>query len=263
MRGRDCCKGGDVMKIRHVFAGGLVLIAAACTPSGTTNIGQSWANDLGGVNSREARVSLLRSSIRSDPNNLNALAALAQEHRAAGDWASASNAYREALLLDRGNVDLQLGYATTLTGQELFMEGYNYASAALRGRRSLSALITAGVALDGMNRPEEAQALYREALESQPRDLDTRSNLAISMALRGDPKALPEMFGVASAPDADIRHRANLILVAALLGRVNDATALGKQFGIGTKDVRKIIAKANEARKNGAAAIGIASNAPV
>ena len=255
-------KGGEPMKMRTAILGGLALLAVACSPTQTRNVGQSWASDLGGVNSREARVSLLRSSIRSDPNNLAALAALAREHRAAGDWVSASNAYREALLLDRGNADLQLGYATTLTGQELFMEGYNYATSALRGKRSIAALITAGVALDGMNRPEEAQTLYREALQQAPRDLDTRTNLALSMALRGDPKALPEMFGVASAPDADIRHRANLVLVAALLGRMNDAKALGKQFGIRTKDVRAIVAKANTARKSGAAAIGVASNAP-
>lgn len=54
-----------------------------------------------------------------------------------------------------------------------------------RDRGDQAAIVDKGVALDLLGRHEEAQALYRQALEKAPDDAAVRSDLALSVALQG------------------------------------------------------------------------------
>jgi len=247
---------------RYTNSIGIIALGAllmAC--NNTSSDAPSFGEELSQINSSQARVALLTSTVRRDPENVQALKALGEEHKSSGDWARAANAYREALILNKGDKESLSGYATALVAQRHYAAGFEQAKRALGSTKTLNGQITAGVALDGLNKPSEAQDFYLAALKETPRDLDARNNMAISMAMQGNDQALSQMLGVATAPDADVRHQANLVLVAALTGQVSLARRYGNDFGFSKKETNEIIALAAKARREGAGVIGVASNA--
>ena len=210
------------------------------------------------VNNPDSRIGYLKSSLAANPQDTATLKSLGSEYAGQARWAESAAAYREALIIKENDRDAQVGYSKALAAQGTYAPALVEARKAIKSNGSVDAYVAAGVAEDGLGRQAEAQAYYERALSQNKRDLDVRSNIALSKAMQGDPNAYALMSGVALAPDADNRHRANMVLVSALLGRMSDARAYGAKFGLPKKDVDEIIRIAGRARTEGAAAFGVA-----
>lgn len=206
----------------------------------------------------EARIAALRSRLKQAPGSTSTLEALGREYEATGDWDAAAASYRELLILAPSNQSALVGYASAQVARGDYTDAYAHAAKAVKQRPNIDSLMVAGAALDGLGRQSEAQALYTQALAKSPRDLDIRNNLALSRALTGDPDAYAMMRAVAQAPDADIRHKSNLVLVAAILGRESDARKDGERLGVGKKDIETILKLGRRARTEGPDVFGIA-----
>lgn len=83
-----------------------------------------------------------------------------------------------------------------------------------------------GVALDLQKRHAEAQSAYAGALRADPLDRSARNNLALSVALQGQPgQAAALLEPWASADDAPTRMRANLLLLRAAASQAGTPAA--------------------------------------
>jgi Flp pilus assembly protein TadD len=88
----------------------------------------------------------------------------------------------------------------------------------------------AGAILDQMDRPEEARAAYRDALDIQPNEPSVLSNLGMSYLLARDLKTAETYLRSAiNQPGADSRVRQNLALVVGLQGRFQEAENIARQ----------------------------------
>jgi Flp pilus assembly protein TadD len=88
----------------------------------------------------------------------------------------------------------------------------------------------AGAILDQMERPEEARAAYRDALDIQPNEPSVLSNLGMSYLLARDLKtAETYLRSAVNQPGADSRIRQNLALVVGLQGRFQEAENIARQ----------------------------------
>lgn len=89
------------------------------------------------------------------------------------------------------------------------------------------AAIGHGVALDMLNRHDEAQKCYRAVLDVSPRNVAARNDLALSLALTGDfAQAIDILTPIARSADASPRERQNLALIYGLQGNRDAAKAL-------------------------------------
>lgn len=83
---------------------------------------------------------------------------------------------------------------------------------------------------DQMGRPQEAQALYNDALKISPGEPAILSNLGLSYALsRQLPQAEQALRQAAGHPQADKRVRQNLALVVGLQGRFAEAEEIARK----------------------------------
>ncbi len=88
----------------------------------------------------------------------------------------------------------------------------------------------AGAILDQMDRPAEARAAYRDALDLQPNEPSVLSNLGMSYLLARDLRtAETYLRSAVNQPGADSRVRQNLALVVGLQGRFQEAENIARQ----------------------------------
>ncbi len=250
---------------RRLMASVIVVFGAVACENGSLISSESAFESTGnrsallGSSAPETRIAYYEGLVRKNSSDAKALRGLGREYAAQKLWNQSAGAYREALILDTGDRDAQLGYARAQLGLKRYGDASAHAQKALAVRRDVDALLMAGVSLDGLGQGDAARALYQEAIKINPRDLDSRSNIALSMALAGQPDAYATMRAVAFAPDADGRHQRNLVLVAAMTGDPSRARADGREFGLGDKEIDAIIAIAARARSGGAAELGLAA----
>ena len=247
------------VSVAIISAAGLL---SACDPARTSLI-QTSASDPGRglLNSSvpESRIAYYSSAIKRDPRDASALKGLGVEYARLGRWRDSAGSYREALIINPRDAASLIGLGRAQLAMGDPNSAYANGQQALGINRSLEGLMLIGVALNYVGRTQEAMAIYDEALARNPRDLDLRNNIALSMALAGDPRAYSTMEAVAYAPDSDGRHKRNLILVAAIVGRVGDAQAQARQFGIGKAEMDEIFKIAGQVRMDGAMAAGLAT----
>lgn len=87
-----------------------------------------------------------------------------------------------------------------------------------------------GAILDQMDRPEDARAAYRAALDIQPNEPSVLSNLGMSYLLARDLRTAETYLRSAiNQPGADSRVRQNLALVVGLQGRFAEAENIARQ----------------------------------
>jgi len=95
--------------------------------------------------------------------------------------------------------------------------------------RCAKALNGHGIALDMLGDICGAQANYKAAIELDPNNLSYKSNLALSMALAGNPtEAIRELERLACSPCATPRVRQNLALAYGLAGNKKMARKIGR-----------------------------------
>ena len=86
-----------------------------------------------------------------------------------------------------------------------------------------------GVALDLLERHQDAQAAYHRVLERSPRNVAARNDLALSLALSGKfNEALGIIGPMARSLTATPRLRQNLALIYGLMGDRRDAEAMSR-----------------------------------
>lgn len=86
-----------------------------------------------------------------------------------------------------------------------------------------------GVSEDLLGNGRMAQSAYRTGLEIWPDNDLLMNNLALSLAISGDPAAVEISEKLANRPGAETRYRLNLALIHGLLGRMQMATDLLRQ----------------------------------
>ena len=189
---------------------------------------------------------------------------LARAARDAGDLGSAVNLYRTALAAQPGDAALTVEFGDTLLEAGAFdeaIDAYGKANGNTPARlgallglarvhlalgqaekalgfaeqaRALApsdprVLVRRGVALDMLGRHPEAQGSYRAVLESQPRSVAARNDLALSLAFSGQfPEALDILTPMAKSTTAPPRVRQNLALIYGLMGEDARAAELSR-----------------------------------
>lgn len=127
--------------------------------------------------------------------------------------------------------DVLAAYGKALAGAGEFDQALSAISRAQTPDRPDWRLKSAqGAILDQMNRPEEARAAYRDALDIQPNEPSVLSNLGMSYLLARDLKTAETYLRSAIVqPGADSRVRQNLALVVGLQGRFQEAENIARQ----------------------------------
>lgn len=208
----------------------------------------------------DQRIASFQSELTRKPGSMKALTGIGDEYARQSAWAQASGAYREALIVSGTDRTALLGYSTSQSALGEYAIALDHANRAISARVDTEALVAAAVALNGQRRHAQARALLDQALDANPRDLDVRNNLALTLALMGDRTAYSVQRSVAYAPDADFRHHRNFYLIAAMLGMEGAAKRDGKSLSVLDKDIKAVTAIGHKARANGMAAFGLTSH---
>ncbi|EFO31149.1 putative tetratricopeptide repeat protein [Roseibium sp. TrichSKD4] len=204
-------------------------------------------------------IALYKKAIRDDPNNINYLLILANKYVETTQWSESAASFREALRLSPNNTYALVGYAHSLLALGQYQDALSLADRSITHQRTSKNYLIKGIASDGMQDYQSSDTIYRQIIRQHPRNLAARNNLALSMALQGKSEAYEIMREVAFSPDAQLRHRHNLLLVGALLGRRDLTKRDAAAFSISSATEQKIFEIGQKARKNGVKAFGIAS----
>lgn len=198
-----------------------------------------------------------QSRLDRNPSDVASLVGIGDVHARRADWSRASGAYREALIVNAGSREAQIGYSVAQSALGDYSAAVAHANKAVDTRADTEALIASAVALNGQGQHAAAKQVLEQALALNPRDLDVRNNLALTLALMGDRQAYAMQHAVAFAPDSDFRHHRNFFLVAAMLGMEQAAKKDAAVLNLTSQEVEQITAIGRQARSRGMAAFGI------
>ncbi|KUM28962.1 hypothetical protein AU467_01570 [Mesorhizobium loti] len=108
-----------------------------------------------------------------------------------------------------------------------------------------------GVAQTFAGQTAEAQTTFAQALKLAPGDLDIETNMALAAALEGNSAAAhPLAQKVSAAPNAQLHHKRNIVVVYGLLGE-EDQVKASPPIGLTTKEVSTLLARAKAIRSKG------------
>jgi tetratricopeptide (TPR) repeat protein len=240
------------MKIRIVMAGAVLAFVAGCDAG-------EFGRAAGPATTSDQRVASFRAQLASRPDDVKALIGIGDEYARQSEWARASGAYREALIVDAGNAQALVGYSSAQAGLGEYASALSNAQAAVGQRANVEAIMAAATALNGQGRHGEARGLLDQALAANPRDLDVRNNMALTLALAKNSAAYQMQRSVAFAPDADFRHRRNFYLIAAMLGQEAAAKNDGASLGLSADEIQSVTSIGRKARTQGMRAFGVTS----
>lgn len=237
-------------KLTGVFTA--FLLVSGCT---TSDFGRSVDSGTG----FDQRVANFRQDLARNPSDMKALLGLGDAFARRSSWAQASGAYSEALIVDGGNRNAQVGYSVSQSALGRYDQALNHANKAVGQRADTDALVALAIALNGQTRHAEAKQALDQALSISPRDLDVRNNLGLTLALMGDPAGYGVQRAVAMAPDSDFRHHRNFYLVAAMLGRESAAKQDGASLSLSEAEISAVSEIGRKARGQGMRSFGLAS----
>ncbi len=205
------------------------------------------------------RLALLSNRLNKNPNDTKTLDAIGLETARLSQWDQSLGAYRESLIVEASNSQAQLGYARGLLAVGQYDHVFKHTDAVLaKDPKNLDALILKAGAFTGKRQYQQAEIVLNAARLLAPRDLDVRGNLALTRALAGHKTAYAEARAVAFAPDADIRHQRNLMLIAGLTGHSKSATRDGAALGLAPDTIKQLTALGKTSRGKGMSAFGLA-----
>lgn len=178
----------------------------------------------------------------------NALVKAGEAYMRAGYPEQAAKVYREALarspnngpaLLGLGSVMIELGDA------DAGIRALTQAAPIFNTSRAYNRL---GVAQIFAGQLDQARESLAQALKLEPGDVDVQTNMALAAALEGDAAtALPLVQKVAAAPNAQLHHKRNVVVVYGLLGKADQIRAAAP-IGLTTKEVNTLLARAKSIR---------------
>ncbi len=178
-----------------------------------------------------ARAAFWGHEVQREPKDAGAEVSFAAALRTLGRYDEARQAADQALVLDPKNAPalLEAARAAISAKQGFYALDYLKRAQAL-SPRDWRPVSLQGVALDQIERVDEARAAFARALTLSPDNPAVLSNLALSYAARGEvARAEPLMRRAASLPSASVQERQNLALLLGLQGRYAEAEALMRQ----------------------------------
>lgn len=165
--------------------------------------------------------------LSNSPDNAFALAIQGDALTLLGRPEAAAGSFERALRVDSGSTRAKIGLGRLRLGtdpadaERLFLEVLQ------KEPRDTVALNNLGIARDLQGRHAEAQVAYRQALGLNPELHAAQVNMALSLAMSGQgARALPLIQPLASAPGASRKLRHDYAAVLAMSGKRAEAEAI-------------------------------------
>lgn len=246
-------KSRDMSKRNLMMAMTFVVLLPACS---NTNFGSSESR----YSSAESKLEGMRAELINNPDNVDLLNNIGHQNARLARWDESLGSYNEALLVNNNNREAILGFARGQLAVGGYTKAIEHADIILnRNEADIPALLLKAGALAGLKRYDESRQILQFAMSAAPRDLDVRSNLALVDALAGNNDHAYNLAKQAAfAPDADIRHKRNFILVAGITGNVAAGKSDAQYLGIAPGDIDPLIKLGQRARERGFEVFGIA-----
>ena len=167
---------------------------------------------------------IARGVLAMEPRNVPAMIASGDANVALGNRRAAEADYRKAMSIEPGSVPAQLGLAKLAMRDDAHQAEALFRGVIARSPHDAAALTDLGVALDLQERHKEAQVAYTEALATNADLTSTRVDLALSLALDGNPLKAEGMLRDASeAGPVPPKVRADFALAELMAGHADQA----------------------------------------
>lgn len=252
------------MKIRILA---LVLGLAGCADSGSSNLtfgtpGLSVADAALRGGSPQVALQVTVGILARSPDNVEALAVRGDALTMLGQFDDAAASFSRALQRDRSSVRAKTGLgrlrlATNPAEAEiLFLEVLQ------SNPRDTTALNNLGIARDLQGRHQDAQLVYRQALGINPDMAAGQINLALSFAMSGQgANAIRLIQPLASSPNASMKVRHDYAAVLAMSGRREEVERI-LSVDLSAAEVRQVMAEFDQAARRGNTEPGMAAPPP-
>lgn len=165
--------------------------------------------------------------IAKEPTNVGALVRHGAALHALGRITEAQASYTRAITLNPASVDAALGLgrmqisSNPIEAERLFLQALN------RDPRNPAALNNLGIARDLQGKHKDAQSAYAQAITEAPGMSAAQVNMGLSLALSGNPGRAVEMLrSLASQPAAPGPTRHNLAAAMAMSGDTANAESI-------------------------------------
>lgn len=213
--------------------------------------------------SPEIALQIATNVLATHPGNEDALLTKGEALTAMGRNEEAAAAFTAVLAVDRTSVGANIGLGRLRLGtnpaqaEQLFLEALN------REPRNQVALNDLGIARDLQGRHADAQAAYRQALGLDPEMSAAQVNLALSLAMSGQSRdAVQLLRPLADKPDASQQTRHDLAAVLMMSGdKASAAQILSKDLP--PDQVQEALRAFASAQPNAAAAMMGAAPEPL
>jgi Flp pilus assembly protein TadD len=164
--------------------------------------------------------------LSSQPNNVAALTQAGDAEAVMGDRLSADTSYHRALRLAPHNVRARLGLAKMQIRDNLPGAEASFRAILADAPHDPVVLNDLGYVLDLQERHKEAQAVYLQALATDPNRLSVRVNFALSLALSGESAKAEQMLrDLAANSGATAKVRLDLAVAEVIAGHNDQAEA--------------------------------------
>ncbi len=173
------------------------------------------------------------------PNNMPALLVQGDAQTLLGRSDDAAASFVQALKLEPSSVHAKIGLGRVRLATNPAEAETLFQDVLQQEPRNANALNNLGIARDLLGRHAEAQAAYRQIPAINPDMSAAQVNLALSLAMSGDTAAALRIIEpIATAPDVTSKIRHDYAAVLALAGRDSDAEQILRQ-DMSPEDVRQ------------------------
>jgi Flp pilus assembly protein TadD len=173
----------------------------------------------------ETALAIAKGVLTVEPRNVAALVSAGDADVSLGNRRSAESEYRQALSFQANYVPARLGMGKLKLRDDAREAEAQFRAIVESFPRDAAALTDLGVALDLQARHAEAQQFYTRALAVNPELTSTRVDMALSMALSGNPLKAEEMLRDATDAGAvPAKVRADYAVAQVMAGHSDQAT---------------------------------------
>lgn len=186
----------------------------------------------------------------SRTDDVNILIKLGQALAAHGATERSAGVFRRAVSKSPDHPDALLGLGIAYLELGEFEKSIQFLDQLVKQGNSNNLLrfSALGAAHDLAGNHEMALATYREGLTIEPRNLDLKSNLALSHALSNrHGEAIQLMREVTNSIDSQRSHHRNMVLILALAGQNREAVSFGVRQ-LGKTETQEVLTQASAAR---------------
>ena len=169
-------------------------------------------------------LAIARGVLASQPHNVAALSAAGDAEAALGDRLAATISYKQACKILPHDVRARLGQGKLQMRDDVHGAEATFRAVVNDAPRDVSPLNDLGYVLDNQDRHAEAQVYYLAAQAVDPDRLSTRVNLALSLALNGQPERAEQMLrDMAASASTSRKIRMDLAVAQVMAGHDDDA----------------------------------------